>query len=64
MRYFIVTWQSERASGSATVTTSRNKYINRDLFIEELKDTHDNISNISITNIIELSKKDFNNWNK
>ena len=62
MRYFIVMWRSTNTTGTATVKTPRNRYINRDSFINDIQVTNE-VSDVVITNIIELSKRDFNNWN-
>lgn len=67
MRYFIImykaiTTNNSYVSGTETTTTSRNRYLSRTNFINELKEKYE-YSSAVIYNIIELSKKDFNNWN-
>lgn len=58
-RYFIVCFSSKGKNGETYVQTFQGEYINRREFFESIRLDPDKSS---ITNIIELSKDDFNQY--
>lgn len=69
-RYFIVSYTFLNGSGFNTVTVNNGRYLNKKLYCEEIiKILEDDASvketgNVIIQNIIELSRRDFENFEK
>ena len=66
-RYFFVSYSftGNRGTGVGCVTwVCKNSYINRDEFSKEIKEKDDSIEQMVITNIVELSKSDYEDFNK
>ena len=60
-RYFIVSYLNDDYKGECTVVTSNNEYINR----EEIRMAAPNVyGSFAVTNIIELTKSEFETYNQ
>ena len=60
-RYFIVSYLNDDYKGECTVVTSNNEYINR----EEIRMAAPNVyGSFAVTNIIELTKSEFEIYNQ
>ena len=62
-KYYIVMYNFNNGSGFLTMTTEYMDYLNRDRAIEIIKsDSIELEGNVVITNIIKLSKKEYDCW--
>lgn len=62
-RYFIVFFNGDSNRGTSDVIIENGEYVNRK-FIKDHLITHLKDESIAVTNIIELSKTDYESWNK
>ena len=64
-RYFSVIYMGQhslgRLIGSLDITTN-GQYINRILTMENIKTANSELNDIVITNVIEMTKDDFDSW--
>lgn len=60
-RYFIVFYTTKAVIGNTTFTTENGVYLNRIKTNESIKNSI-NAEEVVVTNIIELSKQEFDNW--
>ena len=66
-RYFLVAYIGTHPLGKLTGfvdVTTKGQYLNRRFTIENIKELNKELSDIVITNIIEITKEDFNSWNE
>lgn len=66
-RYFIIVFvcnYKDKGSTTCSTTVSCRGYVSRSGFSKCMLQEDNNITNIVITNIIELNKKDFNKHNE
>lgn len=65
-RYFIVFYtgvvKRQNLSATAAIIAEDGKYLNLSYTEKSISADVENISGISFTNIVEISKKDFNDW--
>lgn len=64
-RYFIVSFVAKQGyntiTGNLDVTTNGH-FLNKKLLIENIKESQEGVISCVITNIVELSEKDFSDW--
>lgn len=68
-RYFLVSYIANSFNGHTTGLMdfkTKKYYLNRDLTLKQISDKNKdlNLEQIVITNIIEISENDYNDWNK
>lgn len=65
-RYFIVsyTYSTGRSFGFGSANYSSDRFINRDTFTKQTLKRNTEFKSVTITNVLELSKEDFDNWTK
>lgn len=64
-RYFIVAYIGTHPMGKLTGLvdiTTNGQYLNRALTIENIKEQNSELSSVVITNVIEMTKEDFDSW--
>lgn len=49
-------------TGHMDITTCEDSFLNRVLIIENIKTEHPGTTEIALTNIIELTQKDYETW--
>ena len=67
-RYFIVYYVGINVKGGYNVGdtqfSTEGEFLNRELTIKQIKEVNPHLSDIVITGIMELNKKDYKNWSK
>lgn len=61
-KYYLVMYNFNNGSGFLTMTTEKMDYLNRDRSIEIIKQGADIEGSVVITNVIKLSKKEYDCW--
>ena len=63
-RYFLVFYFAEGTVGQLSLTDKDGEYVNRSIMKKEITILNPRLKNPIITNIIELNKSDFDDFNK
>ena len=61
-KYYIVSYSFQNGNGCISMETENMAYLNREKAIELINKKGDKLGNIIITNIIKLSKKEYDCW--
>ncbi len=67
MRYFFIAYNSYGADGvfvSGNITYAHTQFPSRKVLIEKIMNINPEFKGVTITNIIELTESDYNDWTK
>lgn len=62
MRYFIVFFVAERDTKGFKSITTNGKFVHWSVAIEQIQ-KQNGLKNVILTNLIEVSESDYNDWN-